>query len=92
MEAIFCAHDHTNNAVVEYKGVLLAYGNSLDNTAYKGIAAYGPQRGAMVITVKNDGTWTQEHKNAYKDYGADTNKFINVDASTWYRPDYAPAK
>ena len=92
MEAIFCAHDHTNNAVVEYKGVLLAYGNSLDNTAYSGIAAYGPQRGAMVITVKNDGTWTQEHKNAYKDYGADTNKFINVDASTWYRPDYAPAK
>ena len=31
---VFCGHDHTNNAVVNYKGVMLAYGYSYDNEAY----------------------------------------------------------
>ena len=83
MEAIFCGHDHVNNAIVKYRGVTLAYGNSLDNIAYKGINAYGIQRGSMVVTVKPDGDWTLEHKNVYTDYGASTDMFVDVDPSAW---------
>ena len=79
LDAIFCGHDHTNNAVVNYKGVMLSYGYSLDNTAYgKGIKDSGEQRGATLIQVNADGTFTQQHKNAYTDYGCDLNKFSSV--------------
>ena len=90
LEAIFCGHDHVNNAMVNYKGVILAYGMSLDNTAYKGINKSGLQRGAMVVTVKNDNTFTVEHKNAYLDYGVDQNKFYDVYLDKYLYPDYAP--
>ncbi|MBQ2091910.1 MAG: hypothetical protein II473_01835, partial [Clostridia bacterium] len=73
------------------RGVTLGYGYSLDNTAYAGIAGYGLQRGAMVITVKPDGTWTQVHKNAYTDYGCDTDAFIHVNLDDYLYPDFAPA-
>ena len=91
MDACFFGHDHVNNAVVEYSGVVLGYGYSLDNTAYADIASYGLQRGAMVITVKPDGSWTQVHKNAYTDYGCDTDAFIHVSLDNQLYPDYAPA-
>lgn len=90
LEAIFVGHDHVNNAVVEYKGVILAYGMSLDNTAYKGINLSGRQRGAMIVTVKNDNTFTIDHKNAYLDYGVDANKFYNVYLDKYLYPDYVP--
>ncbi|MCR4747089.1 MAG: metallophosphoesterase [Clostridiales bacterium] len=91
IDACFFGHDHVNNAVVEYRGVTLGYGYSLDNTAYAGIAGYGLQRGAMVITVKPDGTWSQVHKNAYTDYGCDTDAFIHVNLDDYLYPDFAPA-
>ena len=79
VEAIFCGHDHVNNAVVKYKGVLLAYGYSVDNEAYGDkIMKSGTQRGACVITLKPDGSFTQQYKNAYLDYGIETNKFVDV--------------
>ena len=87
MEGIFVGHDHTNNAVVIYKGVMLSYGYSLDNTAYADIAKSGLQRGSTVITVKNDGTFTQVHKNAYLDYGVSTDKFFDVNTNDLYMPD-----
>ena len=90
MEAIFCGHDHVNNAVVEYKGVILAYGMSLDNTAYKGIAKSGLQRGSMIVTVKGDNTFTIDHKNAYLDYGIDANRFYDVNLDHYYYDDYEP--
>ncbi len=90
MEAIFCGHDHVNNAVVVYKGVTLSYGYSLDNIAYTGINRYGLQRGAVLITVKPDGTWSEEHKNAYKDYGVSTNKFVTVDTESYLYENPAP--
>lgn len=79
VEAIFCGHDHVNDAVLEYKGVMLSYGYSLDNEAYGDKIMYsGLQRGATVITVNEDGSFTQQHKNAYLDYGVETNKFVDV--------------
>ena len=79
VEAIFCGHDHVNDAVLTYKGVLLSYGYSLDNEAYGDKIMYsGLQRGATVITVNEDGSFSQQHKNAYLDYGIDQNKFVEV--------------
>ncbi len=92
MEAVFVGHDHTNNAVVEYKGVTLSYGYSIDNTAYTDIAKFGKQRGCTVITVKNDGTWSQVHKNVYTDYGASTDKFIKVNIDDYYQEDVVDIK
>lgn len=80
LEAVFCGHDHVNSGVVLYKGVMLAYGYSIDNIAYGNKISYvGSQRGATVITVKPDGSFTQEHRNAYSYYGCDNNLFYEVD-------------
>lgn len=85
LEAIFCGHDHINNAVVYYKGVMLSYGYSLDNIAYDFIADYGAQRGSTIITVHNDGTFEQLHKNLYADYACDPLKFVNTEATSIYQ-------
>lgn len=90
LEGVFCAHDHTNTGVVEYRGVMLAYGNSIDNCAYDGVAAYGLQRGAMVISVAADGSFAQVHKNAYLDYGVSADKFMKVDVENFYKDGVVP--
>ena len=69
LEACYCGHDHVNNARVNYKGVDLCYGYSIDNIAYKDIDMSGLQRGATIITIAPDGKRTTEYKNAYLDYG-----------------------
>ena len=79
MELMLCGHDHLNNAAVYYKGAVLAYGYSVDNEAYgKTMREYGRQRGATVLTVTSDGSFKRELKNAYLDYGVDTEKFCHV--------------
>ena len=90
MEACFVGHDHVNNAVVMYRGVMLAYGYSIDNTAYTDIAKYGLHRGAMIITIDTSNNFSQVHKNAYFDYGCETDKFIEVDLTRQYYEDYVP--
>ncbi|MBR0417431.1 MAG: metallophosphoesterase [Firmicutes bacterium] len=90
LEAVFCGHDHTNNVAVRYMGVTLAYGMSMDNTAYDDIALSGLQRGCTVIEIDEDGTMTWEYKNAYKDLGVDANKFADVYLDHYYYDDYAP--
>lgn len=89
MEAIFVGHDHTNNVTVSYKGVLLSYGYSIDNLAYTDLAKYGLQRGATVVTVKNDGSFSQVHKNAYLDYGVEKDKFYDINLDEYYKNDIA---
>ena len=80
MEAIICGHDHVNNNVVYYKGVMLSYDYTVDNIAYQNaISVVGNQRGAEVITVSTDGSFTVDHKNAYTDYGCDPDKYLHVD-------------
>lgn len=56
-KAVFCGHDHYNNMSLEYKGIRLTYGMSIDYLAMPGIENDTAQRGAELITLHSDGTW-----------------------------------
>ena len=56
-KGIFCGHDHYNNFSVEYRGVRLTYGMSIDYLTYPGIARREGQRGGELITLREDGSW-----------------------------------
>lgn len=71
LEACYCGHDHVNNVLVNYKGVDLCYGYSIDNIAYTDIAKSGLQRGATIITIASDGKRTTEYKNAVPELPTD---------------------
>ncbi len=88
VEAMFCGHDHLNNVSVKYKGVLLAYNYSIDNSAYKGINRAGLQRGASVITIRPDGSFEHVYKNTYLDYGIPTDKFYDVYLDRHLHPEW----
>ena len=66
-EALFYGHDHLNNFVIEYKGVTLSYGYSIDYNAYSGIADKGYQRGCSVINCSPDTSFEITHENYYQD-------------------------
>ena len=66
-QALFFGHDHLNNFVFNYKGVLLSYGYSLDYLAYSGISERGYQRGCTVITCAPNGDAEIVHENYYLD-------------------------
>lgn len=61
-KGIFCGHDHLNFFSLEYKGVRLTYGMSIDYLAYFGIDKLNEQRGGTLITIKTDGDFTIEQK------------------------------
>ncbi len=63
----FCGHDHVNNFSIDYKGIRLTYGMSIDYIAYADIHTLGSQRGCTVITVKPDGTFDCTQENYYQD-------------------------
>lgn len=56
-KAIFCGHDHYNNQSLEYKGIRLTYGYSIDYLAMPGIDKDTEQRGATLIIIGKDGTF-----------------------------------
>ncbi len=56
-KGVFCGHDHYNNMSLEYKGIRLTYGMSIDYLAMPGIENDTAQRGAELITIHPDGTW-----------------------------------
>ena len=58
--AMFCGHDHYNNASIEYQGIRLTYGMSIDYLAMPGIEKETKQRGAELITIHPDSTWDLE--------------------------------
>ena len=58
--AMFCGHDHYNNASIEYKGIRLTYGMSIDYLAMPGISKETKQRGAELITIHSDSSWDLE--------------------------------
>lgn len=66
-EAMFYGHDHLNNFVLEYKGIKLVYGHSIDYSAYAGIDQVGAQRGIVMIGCGADGKLTVTHENYYQD-------------------------
>ena len=56
----FCGHDHYNNMSLEYQGIRLTYGMSIDYLAMPGIEDDTEQRGAELITIHKDGSWDLE--------------------------------
>ncbi len=54
-KGVFCGHDHINNAILEYKGINLVYGMSIDYLAYTELNSQGSQRGCTVIKLGADG-------------------------------------
>ena len=52
----FCGHNHLNNYSIEYEGIRLTYGMSIDYLATPGIARMTKQRGGTLITIHNDGS------------------------------------
>ncbi|MCF0136802.1 MAG: metallophosphoesterase [Oscillospiraceae bacterium] len=53
-QAMFCGHDHYNNISLEYEGIRLSYGMSIDYLAMPGIDKSDAQRGAELITIHGD--------------------------------------
>jgi len=54
-KAMFFGHDHYNNQSLEYKGIRMTYGYSIDYLAMPGIEDDEEQRGATLITISHDG-------------------------------------
>ncbi len=54
-QGVFAGHDHLNYFSVEYKGVRLTYGMSIDYLAYIGIGKDTTQRGATIIDLDGSG-------------------------------------
>ncbi len=71
-KAVFCGHDHYNNFSIEYKGIRLTYGMSVDYLAYPGIYKKGSQRGCTMITFKPDGSFDCTAESYYQ------NKYTGV--------------
>ncbi len=66
-QGVFCGHDHYNNFSLDYKGVRLTYGKSVDYLAYIGIYKVGSQRGCTVITLSPDGSFDCKSESYYQD-------------------------
>ena len=72
-QGIFVGHDHINIFSMDYKGIRLTYGMSIDYIAYGTLHKRGTQRGCTVITVTPGGTFDCYSENYYQD------KYINPD-------------
>lgn len=78
-QGIFCGHDHLNNFSIDYKGIRLTYGYSIDYLAYSGISKLGSQRGCTMITIKPDGTFDCVAENYYQDkYATDVREEVTM--------------
>lgn len=66
-KAIFCGHDHYNNFSIDYKGIRLTYGMSVDYLAYPGIYQKGSQRGCTLITFAPDGSFECQPQSYYQE-------------------------
>lgn len=59
-KAMFFGHDHYNNQSLEYKGIRMTYGYSIDYLAMPGIEDDKEQRGATLIIVDKEGKFKIE--------------------------------
>lgn len=66
-KAMFFGHDHLNNIRLNYKGIILSYGYSVDYFAYWQIDKQGSQRGCTIITCSPDTSFEIVHENYYQD-------------------------
>ena len=67
LKGTFCGHDHYNNFSIDYKGIRLTYGMSIDYLAYVSVKDHA-QRGCTLITIDKDGVFDCAPKNYYDDY------------------------
>ena len=65
-DTVFCGHDHLNNFSLNYKGIELTYGMSIDYLAYPGIYKLGAQRGCTVINISSNGAIDYNEQNYYQ--------------------------
>lgn len=56
-KGIFSGHDHYNNISMEYEGIRLTYGMSIDYLAMPGIDKKTDQRGGTLITLHSDSSF-----------------------------------
>lgn len=66
-DSVFCGHDHLNNISLNYKGINLTYGKSVDYLAYYGIYKLGSQRGCTVINIDENGKIDFRPESYYQD-------------------------
>ena len=66
-QGIFCGHDHLNNFSIDYKGIRLTYGMSIDYLAYSEIYKKGSQRGCTIITTDTQCNFDCWQENYYQD-------------------------
>ncbi len=66
-QGVFVGHDHLNNFSLDYRGIRLTYGYSVDYLAYFGIYKLGSQRGCTVIEVSPDTGFDCHGENYYQD-------------------------
>lgn len=83
-KGFFCGHDHLNNFSIDYKGIRLTYGYSIDYLAYPGIMKYGSQRGCTMITVAQDGSFETSHENYYQEKYSSVKEKEQVDMADYY--------
>lgn len=86
-QGMFCGHDHLNNFSLDYKGIRLTYGYSVDYLAYSGIMKYGSQRGCTVITTSPDGSFDCYLENYYQDKYRPVNEKEQVTMEDYNSPD-----
>lgn len=82
-QGFFCGHDHLNNFSLDYKGIRLSYGYTIDYLAYFGIMNYGAQRGCTIIHVAPDGSFSSHLENYYQDKYSPVNEKETVSMESW---------
>ena len=70
-KGIFFGHDHLNSLQINVEGVLMAYANSIDYSAYAGSTGY--QRGCAILTVRGMG------EADFKNYNYYSGRYNNLD-------------
>lgn len=86
-QGTFCGHDHLNNFSINYKGIRLSYGYSIDYLAYSGIMKFGLQRGCTVIHVLPDGSFDCHLENYYQDKYKSVKEKEQVELNREYNSD-----
>lgn len=78
---VFFGHDHFNNFVMDYKGVVFSYGYTIDYIAYGKIEKLGYQRGCTVIDLDAEmpGLVTIIHENYYQEKYQSLDEMQTVD-------------
>ena len=82
-KGVFFGHDHVNSLRLTYQGVTLAYGYSIDYSAYAGGTGY--QRGCTLLTVAPDGEWNLEYSSYYSDAYDHLDDGVNMELPEAYQ-------